>query len=395
MYPQEFIDKLKSSVDIKKLIEEYTELKKVGNGIYRGHCPHPDHNDSDPSLIVWTKSQSWACMGCHHGKKTKELNELIKLGYKKEDINNITEKNYGSDCIAFIRWINKGMPWRTAVEYLANKYNIPLPTEKNQKLLDNKKLLAYSYMENLKGKPYDYLLNRGLSNEDCFNWGLGFDGERICFPLLDRYKNVLSFTKRTLNKEEENGDKYKNGPNNAIFNKSLYLYGIHNLDEDFNEIRITEGTMDVILANKYGVKNIVATLGTSFTEGHVEIIKHYNMTPVFIFDGDEAGLKAINKSIALLAQHNIYSKVLILPNKKDLADLANELKDKTEDYIVDNSITYGNYLINKDLSLYTSKINELKLQYYPKLISTLSKVPSEAEKKILKDHIKNTMNINI
>ena len=101
------------------------------------------------------------------------------------------------------------------------------------------------------------------------------------------------------------------------------------------------------------------------------------MIPVFCMDGDEAGLKAINRSIQLLADNGIYSKLLILPNGKDLADISLELKDKTEDYINNNSITYGNYLIQKDLSLFNSKFNELKLQYYPKLISTLSKVPSE------------------
>ena len=231
--------------------------------------------------------------------------------------------------------------------------------------------------------------------EYCENSGIIDDGERICFPLFDRYKNVLSFTKRLLHDEDINGDKYKNGYNTPIFNKSYYLYGIHNIDEDFNEIRITEGSMDVILAHKYGVKNVVATLGTSFTEGHIEIIKHYNMIPVFCMDGDEAGLKAINRSIQLLADNGIYSKLLILPDDKDLADISLESKDKTEDYINNNSITYGNYLIQKDLSLFNSKFNELKLQYYPKLISTLSKVPSEEEKKILKSFIKDSMHIEI
>ena len=153
--------------------------------------------------------------------------------------------------------------------------------------------------------------------------------------------------------------------------------------------------MDVILAHKYGVKNVVATLGTSFTESHIEILKHYNMIPVFCMDGDEAGLKAINKSITLLSQHGIYSKLLILPEGKDLADLSLELKDKTEEYITEHSITYGNYLINNDLTLFTSKMNELKLSYYPKLLATLAKVPSEEEKKILKSHIKNIMNIDM
>ena len=174
MYPQDFIDKVKKTVDMKKLAEEYTELKKVGNGIYRGRCPHPDHVDKNPSFCVWEKTQSWACLVCHNGKKSEKF------------------KNYGSDCIAFIRWI-ENLSWPQAIEFLAKKYNIPLPSKRNQRLLDEKKKLANSYMENLKGKPFKYLQERGLDSEDCWNFGLGYDGERIIFPLLDRYKNGFPF----------------------------------------------------------------------------------------------------------------------------------------------------------------------------------------------------------
>ena len=79
MFPQEFIDQVKESVSLIKLVEEYTDLKKVGPKTYQGHCPHPDHNDSSPSFRVFEKGyksgsrvntyDSWACMGCHQGCK--------------------------------------------------------------------------------------------------------------------------------------------------------------------------------------------------------------------------------------------------------------------------------------------------------------------------------------
>lgn len=376
MYPQEFIDKIKEVVPMRQLAEEYTVLEKVGNGIYRGRCPHPEHKDKNPSFCVWEKSNSWACLVCHHGKKTEKF------------------KNYGSDCIAFIRWIKK-MSMPQAIEYLAKKYHIPLPDKKNQKLLDAKKALAYSYMDNLTGKALKYLTDRGLSKEDCYSWGLGYDGQKIIFPLLDRYKNILGFTKRWIEMPENCVDKYKNSPNSPIFNKGLYLYGTHKLDLEFEEIRITEGSMDVILADKYGVKNVVGTLGTAFTDGHIEIIKHYKLIPVLCFDGDSAGLKAINKTASLLAEHGIYCKVFILPDGKDMADLALELKEDLEDYIKEHSITYGNHLISDEMNSYLAKVNELRLKYYPKLITILNQVPSVEEKSILKSHIKNMMNIDI
>lgn len=379
MFPQDFIDKVKEATDIVKLVEEYTELKKVGPNIYEGHCPHPDHVDNDPSFRVWSDSQSWACMVCHCGKKSDKF------------------KIYGSDCIAFIQWI-ENKKWKDAILYLAEKANVPIPTEKNQKLLDEKKRLAISYSDNLLNTPnkaMTYLNNRGITQEDCIKWGLGYDGVKIIFPLLDRYRGVLGFTKRWIEMPEGRNDKYKNSSNSPIFNKRKYLYGIHNLTDECDELRITEGSTDVIIADKYGVKNIVATLGTAFTDEHVELIKHYKKTPVFVMDGDEAGLNAIKKSIDILANHNIYSKLVILPNGKDLADLATELKENTEEYIQNNSITYGNYLIQNELNLYQAKVNELKLKHYPNLLKVLSKVPSQEEQKILKSYIKKAMDIDM
>ena len=239
------------------------------------------------------------------------------------------------------------------------------------------------------------LLNRGLTIEDCDNWMLGYDGQKITFPLFDKYKNILGFTRRWLHVPEGANDKYKNSSNSKIFNKSTYLYGIHNLDDECEEIRITEGPMDVILAHKHGAKNVVAALGTAFTEGHVEMIKHYKKTPVFCMDGDEAGLKAINKAITLLAQAGIYSKLLILPKGKDLCDMSIELGDKIEDYIQQNSITYGNFLIKDSLNLFIAKSNELKMQFLPELNNVLNFVPSEDEKIVLKGFIKNSMGIDI
>ena len=388
--PQDFIDDLKVTIDLKELAEEYTTLKKVGMHVFSGICPNPEHIDKNPSFTVFQKGykngnkinkyDTWCCYGCHHGNK----------------IINSEEKNYGSDCIAFIQWINK-CSFYEAVKFLCNKYNICMPENKNGLLIAKNRQLAIKYYMNLKGESLDYLKSRGLSFDDCRKHLLGttLDNKKIVFPLFDRMKNVIGFTKRWIHMTDDKEDKYRNSPNSSIFNKSSYFYNIENIDLDFKEIRITEGPMDVILAEKYGAKNIVSTLGTSFTEYHIKIIKNYGMIPVFIFDGDEAGLKAIKKSISLCGENNIYCKLLLIPNNMDLAEFSLEQKDNIENYIINNSKTYGNYLIESEVNNYVSKINELKLQSYPKLLSILEKVPHENEKKILKDYIQNIININL
>lgn len=390
-FPQEFIDKVKEETDLVELVQEYTDLKPAGIKIFMGHCPHPNHHDSTPSFRVYKKGyrsgkkvneyDSWACMGCHNGSKNE---------------NNKTDKNYGSDCIAFIRWIEpQYRNWRDAVIYLANRKHIPIPSEENDWMYKQKKAVAQSLMYNLYGQPYQYLLDRGLTIEDCDNWMIGFDGEKITFPLFDRYRNVLGFTRRWLVVPEGANDKYKNSSNSKIFNKSNYFYGIHNLDTEFEEMRITEGSMDVILADKYGAKNVVATLGTAFTQGHVDMIKHYKKIPVFCLDGDAAGKKAVHKAVSLLADNGVYSKILLLPENKDMADIALELKDELEDYIDKHSITYGTYLLNNAIGEYNSKVNELKIKMLPDMRKLLNFVPSEDEKIILKSFIRNSMGIDI
>lgn len=376
MFSRQFINELKKNINIVDLINEYTPLTKVGMNVYKGRCPHPDHVDRNASLRVWVKEQSWACMGCHYGKKG--------------------HGNYGSDCISFIQWI-ENKSWAAAVRFLAEKYKIPIPTDKNQKLFDDKKRLTNVYLENLfrSKNALDYLHSRDINKNDIFKYELGFDGVKIVFPLLDRYNNVLGFTRRWINPPKGCTDKYKNSYNNAIFNKGCYLYGMNHIQEDCDEIRITEGPMDVILSSKYGAKNIVASLGTAFTEQHAQIIKATGKTPVFIMDGDTAGIKAAKRAIAILADMHIYSKLLIIPDGKDLCDLASEIKYDIEKYIESNSITYGMFLLKDISQKYCSKLSELQLHFYPKIAKILEEVPSMEEKVILKSFIEKNLGINL
>jgi len=286
MFSQEFIDEVKSAIDMVKLASQYTDLKPAGNGIWQGECPNPNHQDDTPSFVVWEKSQSWACMGCHNGKKSTKY------------------KNYGSDCFAFLQWI-KGIGWKQAILELAEMAGIEPEKEQYAELYDHQRRLALSYVKNMPTSVYDYLANRGLTKQDIKDFMIGFDGSRITFPLFDRYRKVLGFSKRKYLEKDKDSPKYKNSPNNEIFNKSLYLYGLHLLDNDFDEIRITEGAMDVIVPHRYGVRNICATLGTSFTENHVTLIKNLGKTPVFCMDGDAAGLKSIKRAVDMLNKAGI------------------------------------------------------------------------------------------
>ena len=116
--PDSFIEELKAKTSLVKYVKQYTLLREVGLGIWQGTCPHPDHDDSTPSFTVWEKTNSWACYGCHTGKKG-------------------LDGNLGSDIYAFIQWI-EGVNFVKAVHILAEWNNVPVPTDQNQKEYDRK-----------------------------------------------------------------------------------------------------------------------------------------------------------------------------------------------------------------------------------------------------------------
>lgn len=387
MFPQSFIQKIKETVDMKELAEMYTEepMKKTGDGVWQCKCPHPDHNERTASFTVWTRFNSWACYGCHSGQKT------IDNKNKSQSI------NYGSDCIAFIRWI-EGCDWREAVLKLADLYNIPKPNSANDKEYEQQKQLALQYWTKLtkddNQEALQYLYNRGLDNKDIKDWCLGFDGQKITFPLLDKYKNVIGFTRRWLNMPAGRNDKYRNSQTSKIFDKSKYFYGIHKVNNNKKYIRITEGTMDVILSTKYGAENIVCTLGTAFTEKHAAIIKRTGLIPVLVYDGDDAGLHAIHKAASLLAEIGVFCKVVILPPGKDLCDMSREYKDFIEDYLKSEAMPYGYFTAQQIVKEYNSKLYELKASMYPKINDILLDVPDN-EKNLVTSFLEEELKIKI
>ena len=385
MFTKKFLDNLKDKISLVELASEFTSLEKIGPNLYQGKCPHPQHNDKNPSLRIWTRGHqnntydSWACMVCHYGNK---------------NLNDKNNKNYGSDVIAFYQWV-KGIGWNKAVRELSLKYNIPMPKSHLDFLYKDKRIKTLSYVRNLTSVALNYLYGRGLSDKDIKDWMIGYQGDKIVFPLLDRYKQPVGFSKRWLNLPPGKNDKYKNSPTSAIFNKSSYFYGQHNIIESFDEIRITEGPMDVIMAHKYGARNISATLGTAFTDEHAQLIKQMGKIPVFIMDGDEPGILAAEKAIAKMADLDVYSKILVLPAGKDLCQLANEIGSEIENYIQCNSLTYGQYKIQKVVNLFESELNELKIKRYGEVKNILEKIPYEVERNIMKEYILKRMDIRL
>lgn len=348
-FSREFLDKLKESVDLVDLANEYTELFKAGPFLYMGHCPHPKHNDSDASFRINTQTNTWCCYGCHSDKKNKN------------------DGNYGSDCIAFIEWINDGkMSWIDCIKYLANKIGLPLPVEKHEKQYETNYKLMNKFVRDLNETAYDYLYDRDLSDNEIKQWRIGYDKneDRIVFPLIDSYNNILGFNKRLVCKETKGiNKKYIHSSDSEIFKKSSYLYGAHDIDKSFDYIILSEGVFDVILARKYGLKNTICALGTSLSDHQMDLLAKYNKEVIVVYDNDEKGLKTMKKVMPLLASKNISAKLLILPEGKDLADMSIQLKHGIKDYVINNSMTFGYYNIQNAINDFNRELYNLYNKY--------------------------------
>lgn len=366
---REYIEELKSRINIVDYISNYTDLKPMGN-VYVGVCPNPSHQDSDPSFRVWPDTNSWACMGCHSGPKGGS--------------------NYGTDIIAFVQWI-EGKSFIEAVEILSSEAGMTMPTYQDQFYLDNFNIATKYHMK----VPLieEYLSKRGLDRPTIRKFKIGFDGDNIIIPLIDRHNRYVGFTKRRF--ISSHGPKYVNSKNSDKFQKNKYFYNLRSLDKDLNEIRIVEGPFDVMVADRYGAKNVVSTLGTALTDEHVNIIESLGKTPVICFDGDEAGFNGAIRASKKFEAKGIYSKIIFLDNDKDIADIGLELKEGIEDFLLEESISYNQFRINNILNKYDAKVNEYTVKILPEVKDILSNIKNENEKNVLKGKIEKKLGLNI
>ena len=358
-----------------------------------GRCPHPDHNDETPSFVIKNteRGETWCCFGCHNG--TKDLKSK--------------HKNYGTDCFAFLQWMSdyEGSPhvltfWE-AVRELAKQAGIPMENDKYAKQYKRLGFLAEAYRYGLTVSQRKYLNERGIDDEDIEKWKIGgadvmiggHSDYRIMFPLIGRYGRIYGFSARLHSwKKGDASPKYWNSPTSELFHKSSYLYGLQNLSEKCNEIRISEGVTDVILANKYSARNVVCTLGTAFTMDHVKLIQTLHKTPVFCLDGDEAGLAGAQRGISLLAKAGIFAKVCILPKGMDMAELALKEKEKLEDYIQHNTMLYWQFRLKDAASMFSSKIEDLRTQVLAD-IAEAEKGVTDTDKVLFNSYIYRTFGI--
>lgn len=338
--PDEKIREIRETSSIVDVISDYIGLKKVGIN-HKGLCPF--HNEKTPSFYVNENKRFFHCFGC----------------------------GTSGDIFAFLMK-HDNLSFTEAARLLAKRYGIHLP-EKPLNSLDRQRLSEresfFSINEGVAqlfhqlllndpraGRAREYLAQRGLGAAVIEEFCIGFAPDswdtvvqhlkspphalslaaklglivsksggqyydrfrnRVLFPIWNTSRNIIGFGGRIIDQGEP---KYLNSPESVVYNKRQNLYGLqsagHYIQKDGRAI-IVEGYLDALTLHQAGIKNTVAALGTALTEHQIQLLKRYSADIITVFDADQAGEKAMARSLDPFLKNGVSPRVIVLPQGED------------------------------------------------------------------------------
>ncbi|HHC7382628.1 DNA primase [Vibrio parahaemolyticus] len=407
--PRSFIDDLLARLDIVDIIDARVKLKKKGKN-YGACCPF--HNEKTPSFSVSQEKQFYHCFGCGaHGNAIDFMMEFERLEFVE------------------------------AIEELASYLGLDVPREQRsggggqfnsgpqasssekRSLYDLMGSIAQFYRNQLKQPSskvaIEYLKDRGLSGEIVQKFGIGYVADewdlvrknfgqnkdnqdmlvtggmliendkgnrydrfrgRIMFPIRDRRGRVIGFGGRVLG---EGMPKYLNSPETPIFHKGKELYGLYEVLQAHREpaqILVVEGYMDVVALAQYGVDYSVASLGTSTTGDHIQMLFRQTNTVVCCYDGDRAGKeaawRALENALQFLKTGNTL-KFLFLPDGEDPDSYVRKYGKAAFEQQIEQATPLSSYLFDNLIELHQINLgnNEGKSALRAYASALIDKIP--------------------
>ncbi len=340
LIPDEKIREIRETSSIVEVISDYIALKKVGVN-HKGLCPF--HNEKTPSFHVNDSKRFFHCFGC----------------------------GTSGDVFAFLMK-HDNLGFAEAVRLLAKRYGIDLPekplnSRERQRLSERESFfkineaVAQMYHRLLlkdgrAAGARQYLAKRGLGQEIIQEHCIGFAPEswdtavqyvkstsfspelaarlgliiskgggkyydrfrsRILFPIWNASRNIIGFGGRIIGQGEP---KYLNSPESAVYAKKQNLYGLQSAGRHIQKADraiIVEGYLDALTLHQAGIKNTVAALGTALTERQIQLLKRYSVNIITVFDADQAGEKAMARSLEPFLKNGGAPRVIVLPEGED------------------------------------------------------------------------------
>ena len=311
---QDAKEEIKSRLSVEDVVGQYVELKRAGRNL-KGRSPWGV--DKTPSFMVSPEKGIWHDFSANKGGDIFTfIMEVEGIGFREA-----MEKLAGQAGVDLTKY-RGGDPQvsrrkaraREALSLAAKYYQACLVRSKNvceyvfyQRNLNRKTVEEFKIgYSPASGKALtEALKKRGFSEDELNTAGLlnrfksDMFRDRMMVPFIDTTGNVIGFTARILGKGEP---KYLNTPETLLFNKSRFIFGLHQAKEAIRRsgfVVIVEGNMDVISSHQAGVKETVATSGTAMTEQHLKSLANLTTDIRLAYDGDEAGVKATERAIMM------------------------------------------------------------------------------------------------
>ena len=409
----EFVEQLKASVDIVKVIGEYVPLRKAGPNRYAGRCPF--HTEKTPSFSVSSQHQFYKCFGCDaKGDVIKFVMEFHHLTFP-EALKDLAERN--------------GIPMPVRQEY-----HNPESKLRNA-LYEMHEIAAHAFRTNLNGPAGGdaraYLKTRGLSAAAIEHFELGFSDRsgqdmvkqlrqfpadqlevsglvgkregggyydrfrgRLMFPIHDESGKAIGFGGRALGAGEE--PKYLNSPETAIYKKSTILYNLHRAKDAIRKadrVVLVEGYMDVIGVYSAGVRNVIASCGTALTSGQVRSARRHSENMVVNFDPDTAGANATERSIQMLLDERMHVRVLQLDGGLDPDEYVKQFGAETYQEKLENASGYFLWLAERARKKFDMRTSDGRIAGLKFLLPAIERVSDKLERAMVAGEVADYLGI--
>ena len=399
----EFVERVEQSSDIVAVVSQYVALKRKG-GRFWGCCPF--HQEHTPSFSVVPDKGFFYCFGCHAGGNVFKFLSLIE-----------------------------NVSYFEAIKLQAEKLGIPIPErpkspqerEREQKLQDLLKVneMARTFFHNClvmthygeEGKAY--FAGRGISAETIEEFSLGYAPDawdkltgaflkrgvpeaylvecglaqqrreggvydrfrhRVMIPIADERGRIVGFGGRVL---DDSKPKYLNTKETVLFNKRRLLFGLdrsHRAISQEGRAIVVEGYMDAISVFDAGVRNVVASLGTAFTQEHCKKLLRYAKEIDFCYDSDEAGQNATVRALTIARDTGAVVKVIIVPDGKDPDEYIRKHGAAAFQTLIEHALPLVDYRLRYVLSHVRYDTLEGKMQALREMLPVLVGIKNAAER---------------
>ncbi len=398
--PESKIAEIASAADIVKVISNYVDLKKAGKD-FRGVCPF--HGDKDPSFYVSPSKNIFHCFGCATGGSV--FNFVMKI-----------------ENVSFVE----------AVKILAERCGIKLVLESRKagrdddrdKILRALEIAQEAFRLNLGNfhPARDYLLGRGLSEAWIEQLGLGFAVDawdsiykrlsgagvslndavsaglikqrsgggyydyfrsRIMIPIRDLNSRLIAFGGRIYG---EGDPKYLNSPESSLFKKKYTLFGLDSAREAMKKTGraiLVEGYFDQLALRVNGIENAVAPLGTALGTAQIKLLKRFADRITIVFDGDEAGIRALKRSVPMFVSEGIDADCVVLTQDKDPDEAIRRIGVDAFRRVMDEAQSMIDFFLDRLSSQYDFKTMQGRNQGVNECIDLLRRIADSTERDYL------------